>query len=153
MWLIGLNAGQRMLGCCTHISCFSVLFLRLGVFWFSIGAKFNTCKVCIPLCLRKDPSAFQQPSCSLSPHQVSFCWKSLGCWKRQKWQRKRHALTVASLMWCLAQPTCSGECQTYILIAAAHAPGNSTHISVFSERRQYKREGVFFIQRFVFLLS
>lgn len=118
------------------------------MFWSSIGAKFNTCRVRIPLCLRKDPSAFQQHSCSLSPHQVSFCWKSLGCWKRRKWQRKRHASTVASLMWCLAQPTCSGEFLPFcsnvmIVIAPAHAPGHTNHISVFSGRRQYKREGVF----------
>lgn len=153
MWLICLNTGQRMLGCCTHISCFRVLFLRLGVFWFSIGAKFNTCRVCIPLCLHKDPSAFQQRSCSLLPHQVSFCWKSLGCWKRRKWQRKRRALTVASLMWCLAQPTCSGECQFFSFLLKRDDSCCSTctgrhqpYVSVFhgwTERRQYKRGGVF----------
>lgn len=49
-------------------------------------------------------------SLSLSlPLQVSFCWKSLGCWKPRKWRRKRRAWTPASLMWCSARPTCSGE--------------------------------------------
>lgn len=162
MWLISLNAGQKMLGCCTQISCFRVLFSRLGALWPSSRAKFNTCGVRIPLCLQEAPSAFQQGSCSLSPHQVSFCWKSLGCWKQQRWQRKQRTLTVASLMWCLAQPTCSGECRgvffflflkwddshcctrrdwTYVILSGQNGWTRVFH--GWTERRQYKTEGVF----------
>lgn len=76
----------------------------------SIRAKGNTCRLCIPVCLCGDPSVFWQQCCSLLLCQVSFCWKSRGCWKRQRWQRKLRASTVGSLMWCLVQHTCSGEC-------------------------------------------
>lgn len=167
MWLIGLSVGQRMLGCCARVSPFSFIS-RLKTLWPSSRAKFNTCGARIPVCLGMDPSAFQQRPCSLSPHQVSFCWKSLGCWKRRKWQRKRRASTAASLMWCLAQPTCSGECRAFLssnlVIPVAAAPGGTEHVSVFvaekddpefsmAEQKRGSKEREFFIQRLIFLLS
>lgn len=125
----------------------------------------------IPLCLHEEPSAFQQRSCSLSPYQVSFCWKSLGCWKRRRWQRKRRALTVASLMWCLAQPTCSGECRGGVLfpffsngMIPTAAPGGTEHMSYFVAKMDEPEFSIaeqkggnikqreFFSQRFIFLL-
>lgn len=39
----------------------------LRTLWPSSRAKFNTCGVRSPVCLHKDPSAFHQRACSLTP--------------------------------------------------------------------------------------
>lgn len=125
-----------MLGCCTRIPTFRVWFPgREGS--GPRAEPSSTLAECVSPCasLCEDPSAFQQRPSALSPHQVSFCWRSLGCWKRRKWQRKRRASTAASLMWCSAQRTCSGECRPSpnLMIApgATHAWGGTDHDSFF----------------------
>ena len=76
----------------------------------SIRAKFNTCRLLYPS-VRLRGSLSVLTAALFSPRlQVSFCWKSRGCWKRRRWQRRLRVSTAGSLMWSSARPTCSGEC-------------------------------------------
>ena len=97
--------------------CYVLLISSVSAYYFRSGpvslltlAKGNTSSPCIPQYLFGYPSALKLRCYSLLPCQVSFCWKSRGCWKPRRWQRKLHASTAGSLMWSSAQPTCSGEC-------------------------------------------
>lgn len=116
---MGLSDGQRVMVRSTRILCFSKSLLGLTEACLSPLAKGNI------------PSHYSSLSRSTSTHrvltwcscslsfpflspsgcsQVSFCWRSLVCWKRLRWRRRQLVWTAGSLMWSSAQPTCSGEC-------------------------------------------
>lgn len=116
---MGLSDGQRVMVRSTRILCFSKSLLGLTEACLSPLAKGNI------------PSHYSSLSRSTSTHrvltwcscslsfpflspsgcsQVSFCWRSLVCWKRLRWRRRRRVWTAESLMLSSVQPTCSGEC-------------------------------------------
>lgn len=114
----------------TLISGVSVYVFRGRPGCLSIRAKFNTCRLPYPSvrlrgCLSVLTAALFSPRL-----QVSFCWKSRGCWKRRRWQRRLRVSTAGSLMWSSARPTCSGEClirsSFFFLFGDFHNPSTCT---------------------------
>ena len=131
---MGLRDGQGMMVFYTHIWFFSVCFQgqsRLSV----CQGQIQHLQAAYPsVRLRGSLSVLTAALFSPGP-QVSFCWKSRGCWRRRRWQRRLRVSTAGSLMWSSARPTCSGECLIrtssfffffFFLICDFHSPNTYT---------------------------